>query len=267
MLKSNCQGFRQGFSPHDPDSSQGDHRLECEACDAYARRLEDAADLPRRRLPSSLQRRLAAIPAFVMDCDDVDRLYGAVRRRAHGNLGEDAAALDHLAECQRCQGLYRRLEDALTPQRRAMPQRLFERLRQIGRQPPQRLPVWIADTRYATAACYLITALLVLLADDASARFQATSEVVSAQASTWLGHSLDGTIQGIVHVGETLQDVLTSGQAWLTERAESLWQSLTDGAHRLHDRYHQLDLDPRHWFGDADAPISTPIEGESDGRS
>lgn len=267
MLNPQCQAFRQDYSPHDPAFDNDSHRAQCEACAAYAQRLQDAADPPHQGLSISLKRRLAAIPSLAMDCQDIDLLYAATRRKARGLAVENPAARDHLSDCSRCQALYGCLEDALAEEQHQLPDRLFKRLRQIGRGPAKQLPIWIADTRYATAACYLITALLVLLAGDSSARFQATTEGVGASAISWLDQGFVDTVQGIGQLGGVLRDGLDDGRDWLTEQSDALRQSLTESTTTLHDRYRQLDLDPRHWFDDEDPPASTLTEGESDGRS
>lgn len=276
MLNTDCRDFRETFSPQDATDATDatDHRRHCAACDAYARRLQDAATPVPSPLSARLSRRLAAIPSLAASCDDIDRLYAEARRQARPmDTSPDTdpqAADDHLADCPRCRQLYGCLSEAMTPRPEPLPHGLFQRLQEIGRQAPARLPVWISDTRYATAACYLLTAFLVVLAGDSSARFQATTEVVSARAGTWIERNLDDTSSSLQTMVETLQSDLDGGRQWtltqgrwLLSQGQDLRQSLTEQTHQLHSTYKNLDLDPRRWFGEE---ISQP-EGEPNGRS
>lgn len=271
MLNAECSGFRIAFSPHDAVADvvadAAPHRAQCAACDAYAQRLEDAAQAPPRRLSANLKARLAAIPQLSLGCDDVDRLYALTRQRAHGARLEDAAAESHLLACRRCRELYGCLHDAMVQGQRSLPAPLFERLRQIARNPAPKLPVWVLDGRYATAVCYFLTAFLVLLAGDASARFQTTTEVVSARASTCLEAGLEAGDQWLESVREHWRQRFDDGQAWWTERRDGLTTTTSQGAAQLLDQLRQLDLDPRHWLGDEATHDPQPTEGDSDDRN
>ncbi len=286
MLTTECTDFRVAFSPQDRASAASDHRAQCAACDAYARRLEDAAAEPAKPFSSSLKARLAAIPQLALGCDDIDTLYAVTRQRALGarpgaarpsavrpnavrpNAARpnDTSAHAHLLACRRCRDLYGCLHDAMVEGRQALPAKLFERLRQISRNPPPKLPIWVLDGRYATAICYLLTAVLVLLASDASARFQVTPEVVSARASTWLDDRLDDSSLWIGGVGEQLQQSFDSSRVWLVEHRDKIRQTTDDRAARLEDRFRSLNLDPRRWLDGETSPDPQPTEGDSDDR-
>lgn len=275
MLNPECLRFREAFSPQD-DTVEASHRTTCEVCDAYARRLEDAAAPVPSSFSTRLGLRLASIPDLAGECDDVDRLYAAVRRRARPGEAVDTkdadepTLLDHLEVCERCRRIYGCLEDALAEPTRPLPHRLAERLREIGRRAPEALPVWISDSRFAAAACYVLTAFLMLLAGDASARFNATSEVVSGRASTWIEATVDTASGGWTRLAEGSKQAADTAGLWVVQQgqdfnddAERLRQALEQRAASLVQSIDHLELDPRQWFGDEDSPP----QGEDDGRS
>lgn len=148
--------------------------------------LKDAVN--QRPLPEGLRQKLRDIPRREVVCRDVERLYRSTRSEAHGERAkdEDRAARRHLAECPRCRELYATLHAAFAAAPRPVPKRLTRRLRAIARHPEQLLPLWIRDTRYAAAACYLAASLTLALAGDASAVFRVTTETVSTKAQTWV---------------------------------------------------------------------------------
>ena len=183
MLKDSCRRFRQRFAPVERTAAA--HRASCPACDAWARLLETAAAAETRRpLPESLRGRLRTIPRQVVTCRDVERLYSAARRQAM-EKGPEPAAAEHLETCERCATLYGALRSAISERLPQPSPRLFERLRNLARRPRQLLPVWIADARYATAACALVTVVLMSLAGDTSARFRDATDTVGLRASDW----------------------------------------------------------------------------------
>ncbi len=159
-------------------------------------------DSRHRPLPQGLRRRLLDIPRREVLCRDVDRLYRTALARARsGNGGNtiDAAAgaaERHLAECPRCREIYATLSSALAVRRLPLPRHMAARLSSIARavsRPSatfggtgQFLPVWITDTRYAAAACYLLAALALSLAGDASALLRDTTVSVSSRAQVWV---------------------------------------------------------------------------------
>ncbi len=183
-----------------------------------------------RPLPQALRRRLLDIPRHQVLCRDVDRLYRSALsgvRDSGGNAtgARDSAAERHLAECPRCRELYATLSGALTASRLPLPRRLAGRLSSIARAvlPPkpsfgaaqQLLPIWIADTRYAAAACYLLAALALSLAGDASALFRDTTAKVGSRAGVWVDES---EARGL--------------EAWDATAAE-LTKSIDDSWHRV----------------------------------
>lgn len=139
----------------------------------------------QRPLPEGLRQKLRAIPRQEVVCRDVERLYRATRSRAHEAAEDsDGAAHRHLEGCARCSELYGTLDAAFATRPRPMPQRLTRRLAAIARHPEQLLPLWIRDTRYAAAACYLAASLTLALAGDASAIFRQATASVSTKAQT-----------------------------------------------------------------------------------
>jgi hypothetical protein len=137
----------------------------------------------------------------------------------------------------------------------------------VARRPTPKLPIWVLDGRYATAVCYFLTAFLVLLAGDASARFQTTTEVVSSRANTWLEAGLEAGGEWLEGLGEQWQQRFDDGQVWWAERRDALTTTTSEGAGLLLDQLRQLDLDPRHWLGDDATHDPQPTEGDSDDRN
>lgn len=124
----------------------------CPDCALLTESLEAARPV-ERTLPSGLQARLRNIPDLP-------------------STPAEPSVEEKIAAC---------LEAASQDARRRhpMPDGLRRRLREIPaatRKPVQHLPWWIADSRWAMAACCLLTSALTLLAGDASARFQEIQE-------------------------------------------------------------------------------------------
>ena len=143
-------------------------------------------DSPRWPLPDGLRRRLRDIPRREVVCRDVERLYRAALSRARGDAESgDGGVEKHLSSCAHCRELYDTLFSAFSAARRPLPGRLSRRLAAIARHPEQLVPIWISDTRYAAAACYLLAALALSLAGDASALFDGTTRAVSSKAAVW----------------------------------------------------------------------------------
>lgn len=216
--------------------------------------------LPRRPMPDGLRQRLRDIPRREVLCRDVDRLYRAARTRAWAGdeteCAVDAPAERHLAECPHCRPLYATLSSAFNPRPLPLPRRLAENLRQVARHPERLLPIWIADTRYAAAACYLLAALALSLAGDASALFRDTSATVGSKAQMWVD---EGEARGL--------------KAWETAAA-TLGREVDDGwkaavrygasCERFFvDVFKTLETTTREWIPGHDRPV----EGDRDGRS
>ncbi len=145
-----------------------------------------------RPMPNALRQRLRDIPKQEVLCRDVERLYRAARTRAFAGTAEvaiDAPAERHLEACPSCRQLYATLASAFNLRPLPLPHRLARGLRAITRHPERLLPIWIADTRYAAAACYLLAALALSLAGEASALFRDTSATVSSKAQVWVDES------------------------------------------------------------------------------
>ncbi len=213
----------------------------------------------KRRMPDALRQRLRDIPRQEVLCRDVDRLYRHVRARAWAGGDADAAdtaAERHLAECPSCRRLYATLASAFNPRPMPLPRRLARSLRQVARHPERLLPIWIADTRYAAAACYLLATLGLSLAGDASALLRDTGATVSSQAQVWVD---EGEARGL--------------EAW--EAAEATVGKKVDDGWKAADRYRihcetlvigvlrTLDTETRELISGR----PRPVEGDRNGRS
>ena len=148
---------------------------------------------PDRPLPEGLRQRLRDIPRREVPCRELDRLYRATLSRARAAGGastaRDPAAEKHLWQCPRCRELYTTLASAFAVRRRSLPKRLVGDLRAIARRPRRLVPIWIADARYAAAACYLLAALGLSVAGEASALLRETTAKVSDRAQVWVDES------------------------------------------------------------------------------
>lgn len=215
---------------------------------------------PRRPMPDGLRQRLRSIPSQEVLCRDVDRLYRTARARAFAGDGAevavDAAAERHLEACPRCHELYATLACAFNLRRLPLPRRLARGLRQVARHPERLLPIWIADTRYAAAACYLLAAMALSLAGDASALFRDTSAAVGSKAQVWVD---EGEARGL--------EAWRSTAASVDRKVDDGWQTAT--------RY---GASCESFFIDVFKTVETttrqlipgrqrPVEGDHDGRS
>lgn len=185
MLNESCHRFREDFDP-EVSVETASHRNSCPDCDAWASTLETAISVTaeERPMPARLRARLRAIPMQSITCRETDRLYAAARRKAAGGNTDETAA-EHLESCDHCAALYGTLRSVFSEKLPPAPRGLVERLKDIGRSPGQRLPIWIADTRYATAACILLTLLLSSFAGEAAAVLRGASETVSSHTAVW----------------------------------------------------------------------------------
>ncbi|MEM1177901.1 MAG: hypothetical protein AAGM22_06135 [Acidobacteriota bacterium] len=148
----------------------GDGGERCEQCQRYA-----ALVAPPRpaRLPAGLALKLRGMADDFAEADPLyiralagEPLAGEVPAEEAENPGRRAAH-DALAVT---------FAEARRP--KPLPPALRARLRSVPRRHAAgRLPVWLADSRWATAASLVLTATLALLAGDASARFQQTAAV------------------------------------------------------------------------------------------
>lgn len=223
----------------------------------------------RRPLPEHLAKRLRQVPQHAefqagVDCNDTDRLYAAVRHRAHGGEA-DLAALEHLAQCAHCRALFDPLEAVMgtmaSPHpdapRRPMPRGLAKRLRAIPRRP--RPSAWIRDSRYAAAVCYMLTGLLMLVVGgrEAAAHFQSTSERLGQQTTALIakGDAQSRAVAGLVTEVTGLMGTGTAeGRQWLLNRGSSLGGFI----HTTWDT-----VDPRQFL----TPDNTPSEGDTHGNT
>lgn len=181
-------------------------------------------------LPEALRDRLREIPRRVVVCRDRDRLYAAALAAAR-DLPVEPAAAEHLASCGRCRALYGTLESAFAePPRRPSPT-LLGRLRNIAR--PPGLPAWIADGRYAAAACFLLTLILTSLAGDSAAVFRDASTGLGSRAAVWAeaggshGRRMWSGLSAALAAGyqngrKTIEDSGASARALLEETVRDL---------------------------------------------
>lgn len=213
-------------------------------------------DTPRRPLPEGLRRRLRDIPHREVVCRDVERLYRATlsrAARADVDVG-DGAVERHLSSCAHCRELYDTLYSAFAAARLPLPRRLSRRLAAIARHPERLLPIWISDTRYAAAACYLLAALALSVAGDASALFHGTTKAVSSKAAVWADAGEARGLETWGTVTSTLGKGLDTG--WNKARSYSAaGERLLAGAVRtIESRTNQLIPDRER-----------SVEGEDDG--
>lgn len=202
-----CRGFRDRFRPglRDP------HRDACDECARFADLLEGSISAEAHRpLPGALRHRLLAIPRREMTCREHDRLYRAALERS-GHRPADAtergageAAERHLASCARCRELCETLESAFAAEPVPAPNKLLRRLSALARHPEQLLPWWIRDGRYAAAACYLVAALALTLAEDASAVLRSTTAAVSTRAQQLTTAGEDRSVEAWYSFSESL---------------------------------------------------------------
>lgn len=251
-MNDSCHRFRDRFVPGTPDS----HRDRCEECARFAEILETSASpRARRPLPAGLRSRLRDIPRREVSCRDEERLYLSALHRATGRGVADPAATHHLETCQRCRDLTLTLQCGFTAETRPLSQRLAHRLTSIARHPQKLLPLWIRDTRYAAAACYVLAALTLGLAEDASAVFRETTETVSTKTVTWAA-------TGEAH-GLAVWNVVTSS---VGESLEQRWtQTLRygKGSERLiRETYRTLEEKTHEWLPDR----QRSVEGDRDER-
>ncbi len=212
----------------------------------------------RRPLPKALRQRLRDIPRHEVLCRDIDRLYRAARTRAWAadQAAGDAGADRHLAECPRCRQLYATVSSAFAVQPLPLPQRLARNLRSVARHPERLLPIWIADTRYAAAACYLLAALALSLAGEASALLRDTTSAVSSKAQVWVD---EGEARGL--------ETWDTAAAALNKEVDDGWsQAARYGASCQRffiDVFKTLETTTRELIPGRDRPV----EGDQDGRS
>ncbi len=207
----------------------------------------------RRPMPPSLRQRLRDIPRREVLCRDVDRLYRAARSRARDGEAGDRAAERHLGECASCRELYATLAAAFVDRRRSLPRRLAQSLCRIAR-PVQQLPFWIADTRYAAAACYLLAALALALAGDASALFRDTTTAVSSKARVWVDEGEARSLEVWRSSAAALGTEISEGWDRAVRYGTSSERFLTGVLETLETRTRAL------------IPGSEPVEGDDDGR-
>ncbi|MEM7585563.1 MAG: hypothetical protein AAF560_19390 [Acidobacteriota bacterium] len=187
-----CQRFREdllsGKQP-EPNIAQDPHRDQCPECARFAEVLESstAVETPRP-MSARLRDRLREIPRHEVTCRDVERLYREAKRQAGAATEDrepDPASAQHLASCERCRVTYGTLQCAFEPERLAMPTRLARRLGEIAKRPERLVPVWISDTRYAAAACYLVATLTLAVTDNASAVLSEATQNMTSRVSVW----------------------------------------------------------------------------------
>ncbi len=205
-----------------------------------------------RPLPQGLRQRLRDIPRHEVLCRDVDRLYQAARARARRGAAGDPAAEQHLAECSRCRPVYDTLSTAFTVRRLPLPRRLARELSAIARNPRRLLPIWIADTRYAAAACYLLAALTLSVAGDAAAVFGETTAAVSSKAQVWVD---EGEERGL--------EAWDAATATVGKGFDEGWGHVTRAGDFFSGAVKTIETTTNELIPGRDRPV----EGDQDGRS
>lgn len=163
--------------------------------------------LPRLEfaIPNGLEQRLRQIARQEVTCDDLSRLYPSPSNRARPR---DPAVERHLEHCSRCREIFSRLEIAFAVARPEPTERQLGKWRDIARQSarplstprddaaptplsmlPATLPGWLRDSRFAVAASFVITVLLLLPIGDSSSRLLrlagSTTSAVTTDAERW----------------------------------------------------------------------------------
>ena len=214
----------------------------------------------RRPMPATLRQRLRDIPRREVLCRDVDRLYRAVRARVWDGAAIAPGVEHHLAECPRCAGIYATLASAFEARRLPLPRRLASDLVAIVRHPGRFVPLWVADSRYAAAACYLLAALTLSLAGDASALLRETTATVSSRARVWVDESgargrrtWDAAAEKL---GRGIEDGFAAGWQRATSYSVACERFFTDAYMSVTDS--TLKLIPGR---------ERPVEGDQDGTS
>ena len=174
----------------------------CEACQLYAHlglpespsetgtetgtaSYQSSSDQP---LPSGLGARLRAMSE---DFAEADPLY--IRALAGEPLGEEIPPEEADNPGRRAAHDALAVTFAEARRRREMPPALESKLRAVPRRSAAaRLPIWLADSRWATAASLMLTAVLALAAGDVSARFQAMSDPAPIVSRLEAGRSVLG---------------------------------------------------------------------------
>lgn len=154
-----------------------------------APRLEDDP------LPPALRARLGAIPEQELLCRDVDGLWAPWLAGRLAGKPEESQVREHLEGCRRCRSLCGVLAEARQDVQ-PLPATLAVRLRGLTDTRPA-LPWWIADTRFAVAACYLLAACVALMA-GAAAGWPAMADLLdTATASPKTRQTLERSLAAV----------------------------------------------------------------------
>jgi hypothetical protein len=150
MLSFACRRFREEFTPGSQDpGARSAHRETCPACAAYAAALERAASAPKLPLPESLRGQLRDVLPFVRH--DAPRLPVPQTPLPAGLKG-------------RLRAIY------------------LEERREKRREPP----AWIRSSRWAVAASYFLTVVMLqTLGDPVALGRRATNTLVRTWDQTW----------------------------------------------------------------------------------
>lgn len=217
-------------------------------------RLDRRASLlrePSRALPDSLRSRLLAIgsaevaAASTMDDAEVDRLYAVALRAANGETEPEQADLEatglQAAVVEMLAAVFR---DARIV--RQLPRRLANGLRTLGGG-RETLPRWIAEPRWAAAACWMLAFALTLGTGDAGALLLEAPSALQSKSQQWTGAAaevFEGVRDEAVGTLESGYDLLRSRAvataAWIEARAEArieragrdldrTWTTITQG--------------------------------------
>ncbi|MCP3960955.1 MAG: hypothetical protein GY719_24175 [bacterium] len=217
----------------------------------------------RRPLPVALRQRLRDIPRHAVTCRHVERLYRETLSRARPGLGEhvtagehDPAAVEHLASCERCREVYATIGDALVAERLPLPARLARSLSSIARHPERLVPVWVSDTRYAAAACYLLAALTLTLTGDAAALLRGTTESVNSQVEVWARKSEAQSVETWDTVSSKLEHGVGAGWGKVIDYGTNCEKLFFDAIGAIEAKTDELIPDR-----------DRSVEGEKDDRS
>ena len=135
---------------------------------------------------------------------------------------------------------------------RPLPQGLREKLRSIARKPQP--SAWVLDSRYAAAACYLLTGLLVLVLGGAELpnRFRATTQTLGQQTTALVSHS-GAQGKAMVH---RVEAGMNQSRHWISEKSSSFHSFLVTTWERIPAPWPMNDPNPQ-----------TPHQGGSNGHT
>lgn len=187
--------------------------------DPRTARLLAGAAAPRE-LPAALRARLLALPADAERQDEGARRYERARA-----LGLAAAPGGGELETPSLSRAERAIAAWIAAARRpaGLPVGLRTRLLAIGRAARRPLPFWLADARFAAAACLILTLLSMVAVEDASALLGERVAEASLTRRQWQERVVAGAASGRAEAAAAVQSGWRRGEEAFLSRAEAVW--------------------------------------------